>query len=102
MALISQRVAAGLEIKPIKRDGLHQRGTAVGSLPNENGRAGEDLIDWKKWGNRIALGKSAVSVMSGLNPVRRNTVQKKHSEILTFYSPRLGFNQLLKPTVSYL
>ena len=68
MTLISQRVAAGLEIKPIKRDGL-QRGTISESLPNEN----ENVINWKKWGNRIALGKSAVSVISGLKPVRRNT-----------------------------
>ena len=70
MALISQRVAAGLEIKPIKRDGLHQRGTTVESLLNENGRTSEDLINWKRWGNRIAFGKSAVSAISGLNPVR--------------------------------
>ena len=74
MALISQRVAAGLEIKPIKRDGLLQRGTVVESLLNENGRASENLINWKKWGNRVALGKSAVSAITGLNPVRRNTV----------------------------
>ena len=67
MTLISQRVAAGLEIKPIKRDGLHQRGTILESLPNES----ENLINWKKWGNRIAFGKSAISVISGLNPVRR-------------------------------
>jgi hypothetical protein len=73
MALISQRVAAGLEIKPIKRDGLHEQGTFVESLLNENGRASE-LVNWKKWGNRISLGKSAVSAITGLNPVRRNTV----------------------------
>ena len=73
MTLISQRVAAGLEIKPIKREGLHQRGTISESLPNES----ENVINWKKWGNRIALGKSAVSVISGLNPVR-DTVQKNY------------------------
>jgi hypothetical protein len=66
MALISQRVAAGLEIKPIKRDGLHQQGTIVESSENP--------VDWKKWGNRIALGKSTVSAITGLNPVRRYTV----------------------------
>lgn len=71
MALISQRVAAGLDIKPIKRDGLHQRATITESL-NENGRASESQIDWKRWGNRIALGKSAVSAITGLNPVRRD------------------------------
>ena len=71
MSLISQRVAAGLEIKPIKRDRLHQRGATVESLHNENGKASEHLINWKRWGNRIAFGKSAVT---GLNPVRRDTV----------------------------
>ena len=74
MTLISQRVAAGLEIKPIKRDALHQRGTIVESLPDENGRASENLINWKKLGNRIALGKSAVSAITGLNSVRRSAV----------------------------
>ena len=73
MALISQRVAAGLEIKPIKRDGLHQRGTIVESLLNENGGASDTPINWKRWGNRIALGKSTVSAITGLNPVRRDT-----------------------------
>jgi GRAM domain-containing protein 4 len=84
MQLISQRVAAGLEIKPIKRDKLHQR---VESLPEEGGKAwqslsqaGEIPINWKKWGKRVALGKSAVSDISAFkfgNPVRRS-VQRKH------------------------
>jgi GRAM domain-containing protein 4 len=74
MALISQRVAAGLEIKPIKRDGLNQRGTIIESLLNENTTASETQIDWKRLGRRIALGKSAVSAITRLNPVRRNTV----------------------------
>ena len=68
MALISQRVAAGLDIKPIKRDELHQRATVAESL-NENARANETHIDWKRWGNRIAFGKSAVSAITRLNPV---------------------------------
>ena len=67
MALISQRVAAGLEIKPIKRDGS----TIV------NARASETQIDWKRWGNRIALGKSAVSAITRLNPVRGDTAIKE-------------------------
>ena len=66
MALISQRVAAGLEIKPIKRDGLNQRGTIVESS--------ENLVNWKKWGNLIALGKSTVGAITGVNSVRGNTV----------------------------
>ena len=74
MTLVSQRVAAGLEIKPIKRDGLLERGTLVESLLNENARASENQIDWKRWGSRIALGKSAVSAITRLNPVRRDTV----------------------------
>ena len=74
MTLISQRVAAGLEIKPIKREGLHQRGTIVESLLNENATASETQIDWKRWGNRIALGKSAVSAITRHNPVRRDTI----------------------------
>ena len=86
MQLISQRVAAGLEIKPIKRDKLHQRGI-VESLPEEGGKAsqsllqaGETPINWKKWGKRVALGKSAVSDISAFksgNPVR-SIVQRKH------------------------
>ena len=74
MALISQRVAVGLEIKPIKRDDMNQRSTIVESLLNENARASETQIDWKRWGNRIALGKSTVSAITRLNPVRRLTV----------------------------
>ena len=76
MALISQRVAAGLEIKPIKRDRLYQRpgSTTVESLLNENGGASDTPINWKRWGNRIALGKSTVSAITGLNSVRRDDV----------------------------
>lgn len=80
MQLISQRVAAGLEIKPIKRDRMHQPSTSVESLPEGSGKDGhgfglasEDPINWKKWGNRVALGKSAVSNIAGFkfgNPVR--------------------------------
>ena len=85
MQLISQRVAAGLEIKPIKRDRLHQRSTVAESLPEQGLKVARDLpqgsenpIDWKKWGNRVAQGKSAVSDLSGFkfgNLVRRNAVQ---------------------------
>ena len=89
MQLISQRVAAGLEIKParVRRDRQHQTGTNNESLPEESGKAsqalsqtGETPINWKKWGNRVALGKSAVSGIAGFKfgePVR-NIVQRKN------------------------
>ena len=86
MALISQRVAAGLEIKPIKRDSLNQRSTIVDSLLNENARASETQIDWKRWGNRIALGKSTVSAITRLNPVRRYYLK----EALVFWRLKEG------------
>jgi len=87
MQLMSQRVAAGLEIKPakpIKRHRLHQPGTGVEPLLKGSDESGPNLsltsegpINWKKWGNRVAIGKSAVSDIKFGNPVR-NTLQRKH------------------------
>ena len=74
MQLISQRAAAGLDIKPVKRD----RGTIVEPFSEEGlSQASEIPIDWKKWGNRLALGKSTVNDIFG-NRVRRIAIRWKH------------------------
>ena len=77
MELISQRVAAGLEVKPARAnrnrkkqqstDNLLRTETAskrksATSVANGNG------FDWKKWGGRVATGKSAVNDMKRLTP----------------------------------
>lgn len=96
MQLISQRVAAGLEIKPakpIKRDRLPQPGPSVESLPEESKsllQTSESPIDWKKWGNRVALGKSVISDIArfkigNIEPAA-SQLQETHSQ-----SPRTPF-----------
>jgi len=76
MELISQRVAAGLQVKPNKpsNGGKNQDPDDVGissstqkhksSLSQEN----DSSINWKKWGDRVAVGKIAVSDIKRLRP----------------------------------
>jgi hypothetical protein len=77
MELISQRVAAGLQIKPNKpskggkkQDPSDDVGISTpaqkhkGSLSQEN----DSSIDWKKWGDRVAVGKIAVTDIKRLRP----------------------------------
>ncbi|KAF8807393.1 hypothetical protein BYT27DRAFT_7288895 [Phlegmacium glaucopus] len=114
MQLMSQRVAAGLEIKPpksIKRDRLHQPGTSVEPLPEGSGKAGlENPINWKKWGNRVALGKSAVGDIAGfkfgnprpvpeVGPVETHTYPCQHSSapgLITLTQNTMVFTPLLR------
>lgn len=77
MELISQRVAAGLQVKPNKpskggktRELSDDVGISTstqkhkGSLSQENNSS----IDWKKWGDRVAVGKSVVTDIKRLRP----------------------------------
>jgi hypothetical protein len=66
MELISQRVAAGLPVKPKSRK-RHSRATSTSSIPEAvasgsrdlpDAKAEEDSVDWKKWGERAAVGKA--------------------------------------------
>jgi hypothetical protein len=79
MELISQRVAAGLQVKPNKpskggkrKESSDDVGISTsaqmhkGSLSQEN----DSSIDWKKWGDRVAVGKSVVTDIKRLRPVR--------------------------------
>lgn len=77
MELISQRVATGLQVKPNKpsKGGKKQEpsddvgiSTSAqmhkGSLSQEN----DSSIDWKKWGDRVAVGKTALTDIKRLKP----------------------------------
>ncbi|KAF8168110.1 hypothetical protein B0H34DRAFT_46392 [Crassisporium funariophilum] len=81
MQLISQRVAAGLEVKPAKAmkhgkkqqtaDSIDTASLAEGSRNKHKGslsQGNEGSIDWKKWGDRVAMGKSAVNDIKRLKP----------------------------------
>lgn len=62
MQLITERVAAGLDVRPPKRKhNKHNRSTDGGAGPKDGADEFEDKersIDWKKWGERAAIGKT--------------------------------------------
>jgi GRAM domain-containing protein 4 len=56
MELISQRVASGLSIKPPKKPKKSKdRNAELISIQSQTERK---PVDWKKWGERAALGKA--------------------------------------------
>jgi hypothetical protein len=60
MELISQRVASGLNIKPSpmkKHKKPNSRNIETGGDASIKSYTEKKSIDWKKWGNRAALGK---------------------------------------------
>lgn len=73
MELISQRVAAGLDVTPSRK---HKRSDATESADVDSSHkkgsssqgSSSSPIDWKKWGDRVAIGKSAVSDIKRLKP----------------------------------
>ncbi|KDR84978.1 hypothetical protein GALMADRAFT_233502 [Galerina marginata CBS 339.88] len=77
MDLISQRVAAGLEVEPSKPSKQSKRHKSSDSIetPDSNSKhmsnssqSREGSIDWKKWGDRVAVGKSAINDIKRLRP----------------------------------
>ncbi|KJA29117.1 hypothetical protein HYPSUDRAFT_61151 [Hypholoma sublateritium FD-334 SS-4] len=73
MELISQRVAAGLDVTPSrkhKNPGATESADVSSSHKNGNFSQGSSSssIDWKKWGDRVAIGKSAVNDIKRLKP----------------------------------
>ncbi|PPQ80817.1 hypothetical protein CVT25_001942 [Psilocybe cyanescens] len=77
MELISQRVAAGLPINPTKssKNSKKQQSTDSLEVPNDpsksksdRSRSRDNSIDWKKWGDRVAIGKSVINDMRRLKP----------------------------------
>lgn len=71
MELISQRIAAGLDVRPSdpRRQGKKRRVqnrsmNSVGDIVEDGSQNGKGKqkekteIDWKKWGERIAIGKA--------------------------------------------
>ncbi|KAF9478527.1 hypothetical protein BDN70DRAFT_879870 [Pholiota conissans] len=76
MELISQRVAAGLDTKPARSRKNHANSDSVESLDNlpnrTEGSSSQSSkvtsIDWKKWGDRVAFGKSAIGDIKRLRP----------------------------------
>lgn len=66
MEVISQRIAAGLDVNPSKRDKRNtgERINTSMSAPSTPGGSKNDKgqdIDWKKWGERAAIGKAWVT-----------------------------------------
>jgi hypothetical protein len=58
MDIISQRVAAGLDVKP-KRKARKPKGKSQGDAGDGHkaGDTQDTTIDWKKWGDRTAMGR---------------------------------------------
>ncbi|KAE9408089.1 hypothetical protein BT96DRAFT_21652 [Gymnopus androsaceus JB14] len=66
MEVISQRIAAGLDVNPSKRNNRNtgERINTSMSAPSTPGGSKNDKgqdIDWKKWGERAAIGKAWVT-----------------------------------------
>jgi hypothetical protein len=76
MELISQRVAAGLDTRPTQSRKKHLNSDSVESLDSVSKdtkgslsqSSKDNAIDWKKWGDRVAIGKSAIGDIKRLNP----------------------------------
>lgn len=73
MELISQRVAAGLDVTPARKrkksDVTESADVTSRSEKNSSSQGNSSSsVDWKKWGNRVAIGKSAVSDIKRLRP----------------------------------
>lgn len=69
MQLISQRIALGLDVKPTKiqnrKRNRSQTLNSLDTLTGETNRPGhkqsqsdDKSVDWKKWSDRVAFGKS--------------------------------------------
>jgi len=67
MQLISQRIALGLDVKPTKnkKQNRSQTSGSLDNLPREMNGSGleqnqseDKSFDWKKWSDRVVLGKS--------------------------------------------
>ena len=60
MELISQRVAAGLPVKPASKKNATRNDSELGLQDDGHTQSSLDKdqsIDWKKWGARAAIGK---------------------------------------------
>ncbi|KAF4623750.1 hypothetical protein D9613_001796 [Agrocybe pediades] len=78
MELISQRVAAGLEVNPTKQKKAQGRpcssseslalDSPSSKTQKNQSRSRDNSVDWKKWGSRLAMGKSAASELRRLKP----------------------------------
>lgn len=76
MELISQRVAAGLDTRPTRSQKKHLNSDSVESFDSVSkdtkgslsSSSKDKSIDWKKWGDRVAIGKSAIGDIKRLNP----------------------------------
>jgi hypothetical protein len=74
MELIAERVAAGLDVRPAKARKHNKKHTRASTFDNGTGSApsnspderrqseekerSERSVDWKKWGERAAIGKT--------------------------------------------
>lgn len=74
MELISRRVAAGLQVEP-SRSQKHSKKkkssdnvSTFESSGSDKSQGSGSSVDWKKWGDRLALGKSAVKDFKRLKP----------------------------------
>ncbi|KAF8905572.1 hypothetical protein CPB84DRAFT_1844975 [Gymnopilus junonius] len=70
MELISRRVAAGLQIEPSKSSRNSRKKKSTDSVGSESDKThgSDNSVDWKKWGDRLAFGKSAVRDIKRLKP----------------------------------
>lgn len=73
MQLISQRVAAGLDITPSRKrkksDVTESADVASGHKKSSSSQGNSSSpVDWKKWGDRVSIGKSAISDIKRLRP----------------------------------
>lgn len=63
--LISQRVASGLHVKPTPsrkpKIAKAQNAEASSNEPIKSSKKEDKPIDWKKWGDRAAIGKAAIA-----------------------------------------
>lgn len=86
MELISQRVAAGLQVKPNRPLKVRKKQELSDNVENSTSaqkhkggvsQENDSSIDWKKWGDRVAIGKFAINDIKRLRP--RKPVRLLHS-----------------------